>query len=434
MEEGIKRRLLSVSYVATIFFAIHYFALHFILATYLNQYFSKEALSIIFAVGALLSIVGSDIFGKVLKRYSNKQSLTFVVLIQIFVTLLMGFSNFLNVYFIGLLFIIQSALFTVIWTSANVFIEEFSDHDSIGAIRGTVLTIYNFGAIASPFISAQIYNLFGFSGLFMISTLALVPLLILINRFFSHVKEPKYNHVSLRESFSIVKKDKNIRGVIASSFVLNSFYAVINVYLVLYLTSTLGIPLLIYLELLVPITLIPFVLIPYQLGKYSDEIFGEKKAMILGIFIMSLILILIYGLHINTTNIFIWVVLIFIARLGATITETENYAYFYKKVDGRSAGLIALFQNMINISFIFVTLLGGILIDLFNIELPIMFLIVGIIGFLSIFVITKIRDTEIKRRNLEAEKLRIKLAAEEKLAKEEEIKEAIAQNEWDIGN
>ena len=33
----------------------------------------------------------------------------------------------------------------------------------------------------------------------------------------------------------------------------------------------------------------------------------------------------------KTTNIFIWMLLIFLARVGATTTETENYAYFYKK-------------------------------------------------------------------------------------------------------
>lgn len=434
MEERIKRRLLGVSYVATVFFALHYFALHFILATYLNQYFEKSTLSIIFAVGAFLSIIGSDIFGNALKKYSNKKILTYIILLQIFITFLMAFSSLINIYILGVLFVLQSALFTIIWTSINVFIEEFSEHSSIGAIRGTMLTIYNFGAIASPFISAQIYNLFGYSGLFAISTFSLIPLLIIINRFFSHIKEPKYDHVGLRESIEIVKKDRNIRGVITSSFVLNSFYAVINIYLLLYLTTVVGIPIIIYLELLIPITLIPFILVPYELGKYSDEIFGEKKAMIIGIFIMSLVLILIYALDINTTNIFVWVAIIFLARLGATMTETENYAYFYKKIDGRSAGLISLFQNMINISFIFVTLLGAILINLLDIKLTVMFLIVGLIGICSIFIIIKIRDTEIKKRIIEREKLQKRLKSDDKLIKEETIKEVIAQNEWDTSN
>ena len=57
-----------------------------------------------------------------------------------------------------------------------------------------------------------------------------------------------------------------------------------NVYLVLYLTEIVGIPIVLYLELILPISLIPFILVPYNLGKYSDEILEKKKAMLFGIF------------------------------------------------------------------------------------------------------------------------------------------------------
>jgi MFS family permease len=308
-----------------------------------------------------------------------------------------------------------------------VFVEEFSDHESIGSIRGTMLTIYNFGAIASPFISAQIFNLVGYSGLFVLSALALLPLIFITKRFFSNIKEPKYKHINLGSSLRTVFRDKNIRGVIASSFILNSFYAAINVYLALYLLNTIGIPPSLYLGLIVPITVIPFILIPYELGKYSDELFGEKTAMMIGIFILSITLLSIPIFNITTNNIFIWITILFIGRIGATITETENYAYFYKKIDGRSAGLIALFQNMVNIAFIFVTIVGAVLINIFNINLPIIFLIVGILGLLSIFIIIKIRDTEIKRRHALENANKI-------IKKEEEVKEAIAEAEWETRN
>jgi MFS family permease len=130
---------------------------------------------------------------------------------------------------------------------------------------------------------------------------------------------------------------------------------------------------------------------------------------------------------VTTNNIFIWITILFIGRIGATITETENYAYFYKKIDGRSAGLIALFQNMVNIAFIFVTIVGAVLINIFNINLPIIFLIVGILGLLSIFIIIKIRDTEIKRRHALENANKI-------IKKEEEVKEAIAEAEWETRN
>lgn len=126
----------------------------------------------------------------------------------------------------------------------------------------------------------------------------------------------------------------------------------------------------------------------------------------------------IYIFNISTTNIFIWIVLIFIARLGATITETGNYTYFYKGVDSRNAGLIAFFQNIVNIGSLFITILGVILLDLLNLDIKLIFLFVGLLGFLSLFIIIKIKDREIKRRKIE----KINKDLENLLKKEKEEK------------
>lgn len=396
-----KKRLLSVAYVATIFYALHYFLLYFIFSDFLNQYFSPVKLSLIFAGSAFASIIISNFFGDILKKFTNYKSLISILIIQFFATISLVFVNNFNLYLISFLAILHITLVTIIWVSINIFIEEFSDHENIGSIRGTILTLYNFGAISAPFISAQFYNLIGYTGIFVLSALTILPLIYLTNRFFNHVVEPKYKHINLFKSFKIIKNNRNVRGVITSSFILNSFYAVINIYLILYLTQDLGIPILLYLGIITPVSIIPFILIPYELGKYSDELFGEKKAMLFGIFLLSIILVSIYAFDIKTTNILIWMVILFLARLGATITETENYAYFYKEIDGSSAGLIALFQNMSHAGFLFISTTGALLIKLLDIKLTFMFLLVGLLGFLSIFVILKIRDTEIKRRKIE---------------------------------
>jgi hypothetical protein len=78
------------------------------------------------------------------------------------------------------------------------------------------------------------------------------------------------------------------------------------------------------------------------------------------------------------------------------MNETENYTYFYKKISAENADLIAIFHNMINISMIFISVLGFILINIFNFSIPALLFIVGIIGLISIFKILKIHDTEAK--------------------------------------
>ena len=425
MKDDNKKKLLSIAYIAVVFFSIHYFSIYYILANFLDQYFNKTTLSILFAIGAILSIILSHFFGRILKKNTNEKSLSAILIIQFLITLSLSFTNILNIYLIAILAIIQFALFTLIWVSINIFISEFSDQENIGTIRGTILTIYSFGAISAPFLMSQIFNLFGYSSLFLVSSFALIPLFYINRSFFKEVKEPKYKHFGLRKSLKVVFKDKDIRGVIISSFFLNSFFTVMNIYLVLYLTEIIGIPIVLYLELILPISLIPFIIVPYNLGKYSDEIFGEKKAMLFGIFLMSSILISIYIFNIKTTNIFLWMILIFLARVGATTTETENYAYFYKKIDSRNAGLIALFQNMTNISFIFVTLFGALLIGIFNINLPVILSLIGIIGLLTgltIYHLSSDRKKSVKIKTTETSNKKIEKINSNKFLEKEENK------------
>lgn len=426
MDEIQKKKLLTIVYLSTTFYAAHNFITYFIFSDYLNQYFNKLSLSLIFVLAASSSILISNFFGDFLKRYTNYKTLISVILIQIISTVFLIFSKYLNIYLLGLLAAMHIVLSTLIWVSINIFTEEFSDHENVGSIRGTVLTLYNLQAIIAPFIAAQFFSIIGYAGIFILSATTLIPLLFITKKFFSHIKEPKYKHINLISSFKMVYKNRDIRGVIASSFALNSFYGAVNIYLILYLTKIINIPTILYIGVITPISVLPFILIPYKLGKYSDEIFGEKKAMLFGIFLMSSVLVSIYLFNINNPSIFIWVIVLFTARMGATIAETENYAYFYKKIDGRSAGLIALFQNMQNIGFLFASILGAILIGYYNLNITLIFLIVGIIGFASIFIIQKIHDTEIKRRiTIEENKI-----AEEEIEKEEEVKEKEAEIDW----
>ncbi|MBP9766023.1 MAG: MFS transporter [Candidatus Pacebacteria bacterium] len=426
MNEDYKKKLLTIVYVATTFYAMHNFIIYFVFSNYLSQYFSKFELSLVYTLAAFTSVLISNFFGDLLKKFTNYKTLMFVLITQTIITLTLVFSSSINLYFLAAFSIMHIIFSTLIWVSINVFVGEFSDHENIGSIRGTVLTLYNLQAIIAPFVAAQFFEIIGYPGIFILSTVSLLPLIYLTKKFFSHVKEPKYKHVDLFSSFRLVWKNKDIRGVVASSFALNSFYATINIYLVLYLTKTLGIPTLLYIGIITPISVIPFILIPYKLGKYSDEIFGEKKAMIFGILLMSLTLLSIAIFKITTTNIMIWAMILFIARLGATIAETENYAYFYKKIDARNAGLVALFQNMVNIGFLFISLLGAILIGLLDMKIYYLFLITGIIGIISIFIIIKIRDTERKKKMIEE----INNNVSNSLKKEEEEKEMKAEREW----
>ncbi len=426
MESKQKKRLLGVVYLLVALYALHNFAVYFIFSEFLDQYFSKVVLSIIYAGGALLAITISNFMGDILRKFTNYKTLIMVSITQLVIVLTLALSNYINLYTLAIFAIFYLTFATLIWVSINIFIETFSVDESTGSIRGAVLTIYNFLSIVTPFVSASIFNYVGYSGTFILAGLALIPLIYITSIYLKEIQEPKYAKKNLIGGFKSVLKNKNMRGVIASSFALNSFYAVINIYLILYLTETLGISTTIFVGIITPITLIPFIIIPYRLGKYSDTIFGEKKIMILGITTLSIILVSIHIFKIVTPNPIIWIILLFIARFGAAVAETENYAYFYRKVDGGDAGMIALFQNMFNVGFLFVSLAGAFLLRMFTSNLTLIFFVVGLFGFFSLYFISKISKDEMKNEKIEEVKKKVN-----RELKMEEIKKINkAEKEW----
>lgn len=381
------RDYLSLTYIMVALYSFHNFLSYFTFSNFLDQYFSKVTLSMIFAGGSFLAILLSNFLGNFIKKYSNSKALATILIGQIITTIILALSNSVNIVILMIFAILYLSQNTLLWVAINVFIEEFSSNKNTGSVRGTILTIYNFQSIIAPFLVAHLLDKINYTGVFLISTVTLSILFYLNNKYLKEIKEPDYEYVNLFKSFTTLGKSKFMREILASSFALNTFFAVINIYLVLYLVDELGVSAAQFIGIITPISLIPFVILPYQLGKYSDRIFGNKKLMSVGISVFSLTLISIYLFNITSTNIILWILLLFIARLGATITETENYAHFYRRVDSKDAGLIALFQNMSNIGFLSVSLIGALLLRFFEVKLTVIFLAIGIIGILSLFMI-----------------------------------------------
>lgn len=430
MSEKRKKDLLVIIYFIVALYAFHNFLSYFTFSNFLDLHFSKVSLSIIFASGALLAIVFSNLLGNLVRKFTNYKLLSFILIGQFLATTALALSNSLNIYLIAIFAVLYLVQNTLLWVSINIFIEELSDNENTGSIRGAILTIYNFQSIIAPFLAAHFLGLISYTGVFVISAVTLLPLFYLNKKFFKEIKEPEYKYVNLIQSFAGIRKDKNMRGVIASSFALNSFFAVVNIYLILYLVEVINIPTSVFVGIITPISLLPFIIVPYQLGKYSDQIFGSKKLMISGIFLASIVLIAIYVFNINSSNILLWIILLFVSRFGATFAETENYAYFYRKVDSDNTGLIALFQNMFNVGFLAVSILGAILLKFFNAELPLIFFIIGLIGLVSIFIIIEIED-----RKPELKKVEIKKKKEEtKIENKEELVEKKEENVIEIPN
>jgi len=392
-----RKELLIATYIITIFCALHLAIPYFVLSAFLATYFKTIYISTIFVITGIVTIFMGNYFSLILKKYTNYRTLLTVCFIQILITIILPFIGNIHVFLLIIIFIAHVVLTSLIWSCINIFLDEFSPTEETGAIRGLSSTIYHLGVMIAPFLTAKLLNHYAYSGVFLLSSLMVVPIIFFTHKYLRHVQEPDYKHKSLIKAIKQIRTNPDLHGVFISYFSICSFYSVMNIYFVLYLLNEIKIPMSTYLGIVTPIFLLPFILLPFKLGKLSDQIFGEKKLMIFGMLIVAFIVLSIYFFNINTSSIFIWSIILFISRIGASINETENHTYFYKKINSENSDLIYIFENMKYISLIFVSALGLIFIDVFKLPIPTLLLVIGTLGLCAIYKIQKIHDIKPKK-------------------------------------
>jgi protein-disulfide isomerase len=203
--------------------------------------------------------------------------------------------------------------------------------------------------------------------------------------FESCVSTEKYADTLNKES-----ADAEASGALVAMFLLESFYAVMVIYSPIYITS-LGIPLAVYLSVIMPIALIPLILLPYELGRLADKRYGEKEILIIGLLVMVLSLLAI--IVTESSNVLVWVGILLFSRIGAACTETMIFTYFFKKVDAEDVSLTALFGNIRSLATISIAALG-VLVSPILVSYPgLMFLLLALMILYGITYIIPIKDT-----------------------------------------
>ena len=135
----------------------------------------------------------------------------------------------------------------------------------------------NTGILIAPLVAGGLVNTSGFAGIYTVSALTLVPVIFLIKSSTLMPKEPKYSNANFLLAIDEARKDKNIFGALAALLALELFYVLMSVYASIYIVQVIGIPLPVYLGVIMPLPSFLFVLLPYGLGKLADIETGEKS-------------------------------------------------------------------------------------------------------------------------------------------------------------
>lgn len=384
----IKNKLLIVTYLLTILYALHYGIPLYATSSFLHQYYGSSIVSMLYMIGSFAALFGSIHISRYMRKFHTYSFMAGLVIGEIVVTTAFGLSQ--SPLLIGVFFVLHFLLQTLLYICLNIYIESFSKHADTGSIRGLFLTLLNVGILISPVIGGAILTLYSFPALYIIASLLLLPFMVLTRTYLYHIEEPVYERLDMFQAFRQAWKNKNLRAALVAEFIVQCFYAVMIIYSPIYL-ATIGIPLTVYMTIIIPFALTPLVILPYELGLLADTKWGEKELLIGGLLILALTTFL--CVIVRTPDTTLWILILIASRVGAACVETMAFAYFFKKISPEEASLTALFSNTLPVATI--TIGGiGILVGPLLVERPqLMFIILGCMILWSISYVLPMKDT-----------------------------------------
>lgn len=388
MHAIIKNKLLIVSYLLTLLYALHYGIPMYATSSYLHQYYNSAGVSLLYMLGSIVALLGSMSVAKYIRRFHTFGFTAGLVLSEIVIIVAFGLSK--NPFLLGLFFITHFLLQTLLYVCLNVFIESFSKHAEIGSIRGLFLTLLNIGILISPLIGGTILAISSFSTLYIVAACMLIPFIILVHMYLQHIGEPAYESINMFQALRVAWRNKNIRAALVAELVVQCFYAVMIIYSPLYL-ATIGISLTVYLTAILPFALIPLVVLPYELGYLADKKYGEKELLIGGLLILAFTVFL--CVIVTSSNPAVWVLILLGSRIGAACVETMAFTYYFKKIGPEDASLNALFSNTLSFATVIVGTLGIIVGPLLATRPQLMFVLLGCGILWSISYVIPMKDT-----------------------------------------
>jgi MFS family permease len=359
-------------YLVGFLFAVHTALILYSNSSFLNQFINESYLGFLYTGGSLIAILGLITLPKILARIGSR--LTMMILTLIIIAICIVNITVGNPFVILALFTLFFASNIMFFLANDIVIDQVAHNDSVmGTIRGSYITAVHIGYIAAPGLAGFILARLGFSALYALAGLMLVPLLFLLFKTRS-IRSNPHEKISIRKSLALVSKNKDLRNILGANFILQIFYSWMVIYTPIFLHETLGIPW-DSIGTIFSLMLLAFILIPIPVGKIADSVTGEKTLLFFGFTIMGVSTALLYFLPHFTLPLL--ALILFGTRIGASSIETLTESYFYKHIPHSETEAIGILKSTYPVAYIIGPLLASIIISFFTPQH--LFLVLGII-------------------------------------------------------
>ena len=363
-----------VLYVIGFIFNLSYAIPAYINSSFLAGFVSEKLVGIIYAASSILAIAAFMEAPNVLRKFGNVKTTVGLLSLELLSLTGLIWGN-------GTLAIISSFMLNFVTVvlanyTLDIFLEDFSSDAKTGRIRGMFLTIVNTAWLISPYLASKILGNFGFTGLYGISAILLLPVVVLIIVKLRGIAEPRYEKLPFWKSLGEIWTDRDIKGIMIIQMLLQFFYAWMVIYTPIYLHEIIGFdwP---TIGVIFTVMLLPFVILEAPLGKWADKN-GEKTALSIGFVFMAIAVGLIAFMTDHSP--FVWAGVLFLSRVGAATVEVMADTYFFKKVTAVKTHLISFSRMARPIAYVIGPIVATILFTVFDMRGLFIFL-----GFLMLY-------------------------------------------------
>lgn len=378
-------------YSTVLLLILHTFFVAYINSSFLEQFIPDTAVGLIYTVGSAVSVLIFLFISRVLHRVGN-YNLTVWLLVLNFAAVI-GMSQAESLRVAVPLFIVHLIAVPMIVFNLDVFMEELigNEEGDTGKRRGLLLTLGSFIGAMAPFISSLVVD-FGdgsFEFAYIISALVLIPIVFILFKYFRNFNDPPYKEIQLFSAMRTFWVHRNVRWVFLTHFILQIFFMFMVVYAPLYLVGHNGMS---WREFGVVMFFaqLAYVIFEYPAGIIADKYIGEKEMMAAGFLILAVASS--WMSFVNTGDVALWIIIMFVLRIGASLSEVTTESYFFKQINGSDAQIISFFRVTRPLAYVIGAMLGSL--TLLYLPFNLLFTVLGLLMVPAMFFAAQIKDTK----------------------------------------
>lgn len=386
---------LTRMYIISFLFTLHMALSAYVNSTFLTGIISEKYVGILYTISSILALILISKSSSILKYLGNRKLILWLLLINMLS--LAGMITSSNPYVIGTSFVTFISTNSLILLCLDIFIEHFADRSIIGKTRGVYLTIINLAWMLTPLITSFLMTKEGgYKAIYILAFIVTVIMTIGLVFSVKTFKDSVYKRTPFWETYKYLKTNKHMLAITVINFLLQFFYAWMVVYTPIYLHNHIGLSWA-QMGIIFTIMLAPFVIFSLPIGVLIDKYNVKKRTLLyIGILIISLSTVAVS--LITTKNIYVWGIILFLTRTGASIIETTSEIYFFTHITEEDTYLLGIYRDMSPVAYIIAPALA----TLVFIYLPFeyLFIILGMILLSGFYYIPKLKHNHMQTESL----------------------------------